>query len=182
MSRIGKEPITIPAQVKVAISGASVSVEGPKGKLSYTFAKSVKISQEGNEVTIENLGSDRQANALHGTTRALLANMVKGVVEGFSKDILIRGVGFRAALQGKILTLNLGYSHPINYPVPAGIIITVGEDKDRNPTLKIEGPDKQLVGAVAADLKHFYKPEPYKGKGVHIVGEYYRRKEGKKAG
>jgi large subunit ribosomal protein L6 len=182
MSRIGKQPVTIPTNVKVAVSGTSVAVEGPKGKLAYTFPGSVKISVEGNELNVENTGVDRLANAIHGTTRALIANMVKGAFEGFSKDILIKGVGFRAALQGKTLVLNLGYSHPINYPVPEGIKITVGEDPNKNPTLKIEGADKQLVGEVAANLKHFYKPEPYKGKGVHIVGENYRKKEGKKAG
>jgi large subunit ribosomal protein L6 len=182
MSRIGSSPVEIPAKVKVAVSGTTVSVEGPKGKLNYTFPSSVKIAQEGNHVVISNTGSDRLANAIHGTTRALINNMVKGVNDGYSKDILIKGVGFRAALKGKELVLNLGYSHPINFQIPEGIKITVAEDKDKNPTLKIEGCDKQVVGAVAAELKHYYKPEPYKGKGVHIIGENYRRKEGKKAG
>ncbi len=182
MSRIGLSPIALPDKVKVAVSGSSVSVEGPKGKLSHSFPALIKFHQEGNVVTVENTGEGREANALHGTARALVANMVKGVSEGFSKDILIKGVGFRAALQGQKLVLNLGYSHPINYDVPAGIKITVGEDNNKNPTLKIEGVDKQLVGEVAATLEHFYRPEPYKGKGVHIVGKHYRRKEGKKAG
>jgi len=182
MSRIGLSPVEIPAKVNVAISGTTVSVEGPKGKLHYTFPTSVKIVQEGNEVKVSNTGTDKKDNAIHGTTRALIHNMVVGVIEGYSKDILIKGVGFRAALKGKDLVLNLGYSHPINFTIPDGIKITVAEDKDKNPTLKIEGCDKQMVGEVAATLKHYYKPEPYKGKGVHIVGEVYRRKEGKKAG
>jgi large subunit ribosomal protein L6 len=182
MSRIGTQPVEVPAKVKVAISGTTVSVEGPKGKLHYTFPSTVKIVQAGTEVTVTNTGEDKLANAIHGTTRALINNMVHGVNEGYSKDIIIKGVGFRAALMGKELVLNLGYSHPINFTIPEGIKITVAEDKDKNPTLKIEGCDKQVVGAVAAELKHFYKPEPYKGKGVHIVGEHYRRKEGKKAG
>lgn len=184
MSRIGHSPVEIPAKVKVAVSGTTVSVEGPKGKLAYTFPKNVKIAVEGNEVKVERIGADRQSNAQHGTTRALIANMVHGVVEGYSKDIVIKGVGFRAAMKGaKVLTLNLGYSHPIDFQIPEGIKITVGEEANtKNPTVKIEGCDKQVVGAVAAELKHYYKPEPYKGKGVHIVGEVYRRKEGKKAG
>lgn len=182
MSRIGTQPIEITPKVKVAISGTTVSVEGSKGKLSYTFPKTVKITQEGNEIKVANIGTDKESNAIHGTTRALINNMVKGVTDGYFKDIVIKGVGFRAALKGKILTLNLGYSHPIDFNVPDTIKITVAEDGNKNPTLKIEGCDKQLVGAVAAELKHYYKPEPYKGKGVHIVGENYRRKEGKKAG
>jgi large subunit ribosomal protein L6 len=182
MSRIGKSPIILPAQVKVAISGTTVSVEGPKGKLAYTFPKSVAITTEGNKVLVANTASDRQANAIHGTTRALINNMVIGVSTGYSKDLLIKGVGFRAALKGTTLTLNLGYSHPIDVAIPAGIKVIVGEDANKTPTLKIEGCDKQVVGALAAELKHYYKPEPYKGKGVHIVGENYRRKEGKKAG
>jgi large subunit ribosomal protein L6 len=183
MSRIGLTPVAIPAKVKVAIAGTTVSVEGPKGKLAYTFPKSVKITQADNTVNVENtLHDDRQANAIHGTTRALIHNMVVGVVDGYTKNITIKGVGFRAVLKGKELVLNLGYSHPINFTVPDTIKITVAEDANKNPTLKIEGPDKQLVGAVAAELKSYYKPEPYKGKGVHIEGETYRRKEGKKAG
>jgi large subunit ribosomal protein L6 len=184
MSRIGKSPIEVPAKTKIAVSGGTVAVEGPKGKLAYTFPKNVKIVVTGNTVNIERVGEDRQSNAQHGTTRALIANMLHGVLEGYSKDIVIKGVGFRAAMKGgKTLTLNLGYSHPIDFQIPEGIKITVGEEANtKNPTVKIEGCDKQLVGAVAAELKHYYKPEPYKGKGVHIVGEVYRRKEGKKAG
>lgn len=182
MSRIGKLPVEIPANVKVAVSGTTVSVEGPKGKLAYTFNALVKIASDDKQVTVSPVDSSRQANAMYGTTRSIIANMVQGVNEGYVKNILIKGVGFRAALTGTNLKLNLGYSHDINYTVPEGISLTVAEDGDRNPTIKIEGCDKQKVGSVAAELKHYYKPEPYKGKGVYIEGENYRRKEGKKAG
>lgn len=178
MSRIGKLPISIPEKVKVSVENSTVTVEGPKGKLVKNFNAPVTITVEDGEAKVAPADNSRFARAMYGTTRSIVANMVQGVTEGFSKNAEIRGVGFRAALQGKVLNLALGYSHPINYNVPEGITITVTD----NTKLKIEGVDKQLVGKVAADLKHFYKPEPYKGKGVHIEGEFVRRKEGKTAG
>ncbi len=175
MSRVGKLPIEIPAKVKVDIQGFTVLVEGPKGKLTKTFSPHVKIETGSEGVQVSPANTSRQARAMYGTTRAIIANMVKGVTEGYSKNLEIVGVGFRATLKGDILDLALGYSHPINYKVPAGITVTVNE----NTKLKVEGIDKQMVGAVAADIRRYYPPEPYKGKGVQIVGEKIRRKEGK---
>jgi len=178
MSRIGKAPVSIPDKVTVTVDKTSVMVEGPKGKLGKTFKAPVTIKVEDRNVTVSPNNKGRYARAMHGTTRAIVANMVKGVTEGFSKKLEIKGVGFRAALDKNVLSMNLGYSHPINYEIPEGIKVTVTD----NTKLNVEGVDKQLVGAVAASIKHFYKPEPYKGKGVHIVGEYVRRKEGKTVG
>ena len=178
MSRIGKLPVDIPEKVTVSIESNMVSVEGPKGKLSHQFPNAVTISQEDASVSVEPANNSRFARAMYGTARALIANMVNGVTEGYSKDLEISGVGFRAALNGNKLDMNLGYSHPCIYDIPEGITITVTE----NTKLKVEGIDKQLVGEVAASIRAFYPPEPYKGKGVKIVGEYVRRKEGKTAG
>lgn len=178
MSRIGKLPVDIPEKVTVSIEANLVVVEGPKGKLSHSFPNAVKITQEGAQVTVEPSGNSRFAKAMYGTARSLIANMVTGVVEGYSKDLEISGVGFRAALNGNKLDMNLGYSHPCLYNIPEGITITVTD----NTKLKVEGINKQLVGEVAASIRAFYPPEPYKGKGVKIVGEFVRRKEGKTAG
>ena len=178
MSRIGKLPVDIPEKVTVSIEANMVSVEGPKGKLSHQFPNAVSISQEDASVSVEPANNSRFARAMYGTARALIANMVNGVVNGYSKDLEISGVGFRAALNGNKLDMNLGYSHPCIFDIPEGIKITVAE----NTKLKVEGIDKQLVGEVAASIRAFYPPEPYKGKGVKIVGEYVRRKEGKTAG
>ncbi len=175
MSRIGKLPVAIPDKVKVAIEGVTVSVEGPKGKMTKTFSPHVTIvtGEEGIQVSPAN--DSRQARAMYGTTRSIIANMVTGVTEGYIKNLEINGVGFRAALKGDILDLSLGYSHPIHYKVPEDVTVTVTD----NTKVKVEGIDKQVVGAVAADIRRFYPPEPYKGKGVQIVGEKVRRKEGK---
>jgi large subunit ribosomal protein L6 len=175
MSRVGKLPVPIPDKVKVDIKDVTVTVEGPKGKLTKTFNPNVKIENGDEGIQVSPANPSRQARAMYGTTRAIIANMVTGVTEGYSKNLEIVGVGFRAALKGDILDLALGYSHPINYKVPAGITVTVNE----NTKLKVEGTDKQMVGAVAADIRRYYPPEPYKGKGVQIVGEKVRRKEGK---
>lgn len=175
MSRVGKLPIAIPANVKVGVQDGAVSVEGPKGKLNKSFPQQVKIEVGDEGVQVSPANDSRLAKAMHGTARAIINNMVKGVTEGYSKDLEINGVGFRAALKGDILDLALGYSHPIHYKVPAGIKVTVAE----NTKVKVEGIDKQAVGAVAADIRRYYPPEPYKGKGVMIVGEKVRRKEGK---
>lgn len=175
MSRVGKLPIAVPAKVKVDVQQTTVTVEGPKGKLEKTFSPHVKIEVGEEGVQVNPANSGRMARALHGTTRTIINNMVLGVTEGFSKNLEINGVGFRAALKGSLLDLALGYSHPIHYQVPEGITITVTD----NTKLKVEGIDKQAVGAAAADIRSYYPPEPYKGKGVTIVGEKVRRKEGK---
>lgn len=176
MSRIGKLPISIPANVKVSVSDTTVLVEGPKGKLERNLGPNVRVKSEDSTVTVEPTSNSRVARAMYGTARSLIQNMVDGVVSGFSKDLEINGVGFRATVKGSMLDLALGYSHPINYTIPAGVTVTVTE----NTKVKVEGLDKQLVGQVAADIKHYYPVEPYKGKGVRIVGEFVRRKEGKK--
>ncbi|MFM1851652.1 MAG: hypothetical protein RIS54_1336 [Verrucomicrobiota bacterium] len=175
MSRIGKQPVRIPAKVKVAISGQTISVEGPKGKISKTFDAAVAIKSADDKVTVSPVEDSRFARAMYGTARSIIAGMVKGVSEGFAKDLEIQGVGFRATLKGKQLDLALGYSHPIVMDIPEGIKVTVTDQTK----VKVEGPDKQLVGAVTAEIRSYYPPEPYKGKGVRIVGERVRRKEGK---
>ena len=179
MSRIGKLPIVVPAKVKVAIDGGAVNVEGPKGKLSKSFNPSVvEIKFENGEVTVAPVGDGRHARAMYGTARSIIDGMVTGVNEGFSKRLIINGVGFRANVQGKFLKLELGYSHDINHPIPDGLTVTV---TDQTKVL-VEGADKQVVGQFAAQVKKFYPVEPYKGKGVAIEGQFVRRKEGKKAG
>ena len=176
MSRIGKAPVPIPEKVEISVSEGVVLVSGPKGKLSQQFDDSVTVQVADSEVLVSPNGESRQARAMHGTTRAIVANMVQGVTEGFSKDLEINGVGFKAIMKGTVLDLDRGYSHPIEYSIPEGIQVTVAE----NVKIKVEGADKQLVGEVAAKIKRFYPVEPYKGKGVRIIGEYVRRKEGKK--
>ena len=176
MSRIGKQPVSIPDKVKVAINGHTVSVEGPKGKVSKTFAPVVNISIADKKVTVSPTeDQSRFAKAMYGTVRSVIAGMVKGAAEGYSKELEIQGVGFKANLKGQVLDLSLGYSHPILMDIPTGIKVTVTE----GTKLKVEGADKQLVGAITAEIRGYYPPEPYKGKGVRIVGERVRRKEGK---
>jgi large subunit ribosomal protein L6 len=176
MSRIGKQPVPIPDKVKVDIKGHTVSVEGPKGKVSKTFAPVVNISIADKKVTVSpSEDQSRFAKAMYGTVRSVIAGMVKGASEGYMKELEIQGVGFKANLKGSVLDLALGYSHPILMDIPTGIKVTVTE----GTKLKVEGADKQLVGAVTAEIRSYYPPEPYKGKGVRIVGERVRRKEGK---
>ena len=175
MSRIGKQPVPIPEKVKVDIKDTTVSVEGPRGKVQKTFAPVVTIAINEKRVVVAPIGDSRFANAMYGTARSIIAGMVKGVTVGYSKELEIQGVGFKANLKGKQLDLSLGYSHPILMDIPDGIKITVTE----GTKLKVEGCDKQLVGAVTAEIRSYYPPEPYKGKGVRIVGERVRRKEGK---
>ncbi|VVM05851.1 50S ribosomal protein L6 [Methylacidimicrobium cyclopophantes] len=177
MSRVGRKPIPVPAGVKVAIQDNAVAVEGPKGKLSHRLPEGLAATFAEGALTVESRGGSRESRALHGLHRTLLANALTGVHAGFRKELEIHGVGFRAAVQGKNLTLNLGFSHPILYSIPEGIRITVNE----NTKLLIEGIDKCLVGQVAAEIRRFYPPEPYKGKGVRYVGEVIRRKAGKTA-
>ena len=175
MSRIGKQPIAIPAKVKVEVKGQNVSVEGPKGKLNWELPKRTSLKVEGDKIVVSRAGEDAQAKALHGLSRALVNNMVKGVTEGFVKKLEIQGVGFKAAVNGKVVNLALGYSHPINYTIPDQIKVTVEE----NTKVTIEGPDRQVVGQVAAEIRAYYPPEPYKGKGVRYSDERVERKEGK---
>jgi large subunit ribosomal protein L6 len=178
MSRIGKQPVSIPDKVKVEIKDHTVHVEGPKGKVSKTFADVVTITLADKQVQVKPVDDSRFARAMYGTARSVIAGMVKGVTTGYVKELEIQGVGFKAALKGNQLDLALGYSHPILYTVPAGIKLTVTDQTK----LKVEGVDKQLVGEVTANIRSYYPPEPYKGKGVRIVGEFaerVRRKEGK---
>ena len=175
MSRIGKQPIVIPPKVKVEVKGQQVLVEGPKGKLNWELPRRTSLKVDNGKVVIDRQGDDAQAKALHGLSRALVNNMVRGVSEGFSKKLEIQGVGFKAAVQGKNVNLSLGYSHPVVYPIPDQIKVTVEE----NTKLTIEGPDRQVVGQVAAEIRSFYPPEPYKGKGVRYSDERVIRKEGK---
>jgi large subunit ribosomal protein L6 len=175
MSRIGKQPIAIPPKVKVAVNGQKVSVEGPKGKLNLELHRRTSLKVEGDKITVSRTGDDAEAKAMHGLSRALVNNMVRGVSEGFVKKLEIQGVGFKAAVQGKQVNLSLGYSHPLLYPIPDQIKVTVEE----NTKLTIEGPDRQVVGRVAAEIRAYYPPEPYKGKGVRYSDEHVVRKEGK---
>lgn len=175
MSRIGKQPISIPAKVKVEIKGQAVHVEGPKGKLDFQLPVSTSAKVADGKVTVSRAGDDAAAKAVHGLARALINNMVVGVSDGFVKKLEIHGVGFKAAVQGKSVSLSLGYSHPINYSIPDQIKVTVEE----NTKITIEGPDRQVVGQVAAEIRSYYPPEPYKGKGVRYSDERVERKEGK---
>ncbi len=175
MSRIGKQPIKIPAKVKVDIKGRECLVEGPKGKLKLTLPPRTSAKVEGVTVLVSRVGDTSESKAMHGLARSLVNNMVVGVSDGYVKKLEINGVGFKAAVQGKNVNLNLGYSHPINYAIPEQIKVTVEE----NTKLTIEGPDKMMVGKVAAEIRSFYPPEPYKGKGVKYADETIRRKEGK---
>jgi len=175
MSRIGKQPVPIPAKVKVEVKGQKVTMEGPKGKLDIELHRRTSALVKDNQIVVTRRDDSAESKAMHGLSRALLNNMARGVSEGFVKKLEIHGVGFKAAVQGKTVNLTLGYSHPIEYSIPAQIKITVEE----NTKLTIEGPDRQVVGRVAAELRGFYPPEPYKGKGVRYVGERIIRKEGK---
>jgi large subunit ribosomal protein L6 len=175
MSRIGKTPITIPDKVKVTVTDGLVAVEGPKGKLSWTLPKEVTLAIDGSKAVLTRSSEDRAVRALHGLARALVNNMVTGVSTGFRRDLEIQGVGFRAAVKGDKLDLNIGYSHPVLFPIPNEIKIAVTD----NTKISIEGIDRQLVGQVAADIRAYYPPEPYKGKGIRYSDEQVRRKEGK---
>lgn len=175
MSRIGKMPIPVPAKVKVEIKGQKVSMEGPKGKLSFDLPRRATAALKENQIVVGRRDDTPQSKAMHGLTRAILNNMAQGVSVGFVKQLEIHGVGFKAAVQGKQVNLSLGYSHPITYPIPAQVKVTVEE----NTKVTIEGPDKQTVGLVASELRAYYPPEPYKGKGVRYAGERIIRKEGK---
>jgi large subunit ribosomal protein L6 len=186
MSRIGKKPIELPAQVKVSIKNSTVTVEGPKGKLSQSIPESMNVSVEDNQVIITRPSDQRRMRALHGLTRALVANMVTGVSEGFAKTLRIAGLGYKAQFENGTLTLQLNHSHPIEYKIPDGIDITIerAETVQNQPEIPliVSGIDRQQVGQVAANIRAFQKPEPYKGKGIKYLEEHIRRKSGKAAG
>jgi len=176
MSRIGKKAVPVPAGVTINVAGQSVSVKGPKGELKFALNDQVVAKMEGNSVKVDPKDKSKLARSSWGMSRTMVANMIKGVTSGFTKSLEINGVGYRAAVQGKVLQLNLGYSHDVNYPIPEGI-----EIKTPKPTeIVISGIDKQRVGQVAAEIREHRGPEPYKGKGVKYAGEYIFRKEGKK--
>ena len=170
-------PINIPSGIEVSIKDNLVNVSGPKGNLDKQFSELVQIAVDSNVITVSPVDDSRAARAMHGTARSIISNMVNGVANSYSKDLLIEGVGFRAAVKGNLVDLELGYSHPVEYPIPEGVTVTVSD----NVKIHVESPDKQKVGQVTADIKSFYPVEPYKGKGVRIVGEFVRRKEGKKS-
>ncbi|NJR41834.1 MAG: 50S ribosomal protein L6 [Akkermansiaceae bacterium] len=178
MSRVGLKPISVPAKVAVKLDGRTVTVEGPKGKLDFALPEGISLKNEDGTLVVSRASELRNHRALHGTARSLVQNMIVGVSEGFVKDLEIIGVGLRAAVKGKDLDLSLGRSHPLLHPIPSGLNVTVVE----NTKIKVEGIDKQLVGQFAAEVRGFYPPEPYKGKGVRYVGEKVRRKEGKSVG
>lgn len=177
MSRIGKKPITIPSGVKVTVNSGTVSVEGKNGSLSYSLSSRITCEVKDNQVTVQSPLRSKLDKSLHGLTRSLVANMVKGVSEGYAKEMEIQGVGFRASSQANTLTLIMGFSHPVAFPIPADVKIETPK-----PTVVIvKGTDKQRVGEVAAQIRRIYPPEPYKGKGIRYVGEVVRRKVGKAA-
>ena len=177
MSRIGKKPITIPAGVDVKINGSGVTVKGPKGELKNTFNPEIAIAIEGNEIIVTRPSDNKNHRALHGLTRTLVANMVEGVTNGYTKELEVNGVGYRVQKQGKNLVMNLGFSHQVIMEEIAGITIEVPSPNK----IVISGADKQKVGQFAAEVREKRPPEPYKGKGIKYVDEYIRRKEGKAA-
>ena len=175
MSRIGKAPIPIPQGVEINRAGSTVKVKGPKGALSHTIPEGISIQVEEGMIHVKRKGDAKLERSLHGLSRTLIANMVTGVTAGFEKGLEIVGIGYRAALQGRNLQLSLGYSHPVIYPIPEGIEVNV----DKQNKITVKGIDKQKVGQVAAEIRSFRKPEPYKGKGIRYLGEQVRRKAGK---
>jgi len=175
MSRIGIQPIPVPGEVTIDVAESEVRVKGPKGEINVSCLTGIKIEVEGAEITVSRTNQDRHIRAMHGTVRSLLANAVEGVHKGFERSLEIEGVGYRIALQGRELVLNLGFSHPINFPLPDGIDVEVNGQTG----LTVRGINKQQVGQVAARIRGFSPAEPYKGKGVRYKGEYIRRKVGK---
>jgi len=175
MSRIGKNPVDIPKGVKAALQGNTINVEGPNGKLSMDCHHRMKVEVADAQIIVKRSSDAKPDMALHGLTRSLIANMVKGVTEGFSRELEIQGVGYKAQINGKQLVMNLGFSHPIEFGIPEGITI----EAPKPTQLIVKGADKQLVGETAAKVRRFYPPEPYKGKGIRYKGEYVRRKAGK---
>lgn len=179
MSRIGKQPVPIPSGVTVDIKDGSVNVKGPKGTLSFSPHTRIDIKADGGNVLVSRKSDEMLDRSLHGLTRTLVANMIQGVTKGFSKQLEIQGVGYRVQLQGKNLQLALGFSHPVEFPAPAGINFEI--DKEKKNIIIVSGIDKILVGQVAAEIRGLRPPEPYKGKGIRYVGEAVKRKAGKAA-
>lgn len=175
MSRIGKQPVTIPSGVKVSLDGNKMTVNGPKGALSQELHERMAIAVETDQITVTRPSDEKQDCALHGLTRSLINNMVIGVTTGFERNLEINGVGYRAEVNGKVLTLSLGYSHPVVYELPEGITV----DVEKQTKLSVKGIDKQLVGSAAAKIRSFRAPEPYKGKGIKYADEHILRKAGK---
>ncbi len=178
MSRIGRKPVSIPPGVKVNLDGAVVRAEGPKGKLMQPIPAGLSAKLENNQLVISRSGDDRKIRALHGLARALVANMVTGVKDGFERKLEIVGIGYRAQLQGRVITLALGYSHPVLFPLPEGVTAEI----ERQVSITLRGADKAVLGQTAAKLRALRKPDPYKGKGIRYANEVVRRKVGKKAG
>lgn len=176
MSRIGKKPVALPKGVTASVDGQTVKVKGPKGELSVTLVREVSAKVDDHGVTITPDKNSERAGQMWGLSRSLVNNLVTGVTSGFTQKLEIQGVGYRAAVQGKNLNLQLGFSHDVVYPIPVGITIT----SEKPTMISVSGMDKQLVGQVAAEIRGYRSPEPYKGKGVRYEGEYVRRKEGKK--
>ncbi|KFE36142.1 50S ribosomal protein L6 [Thioclava atlantica] len=176
MSRIGKKPVELPSGVTAQLSGQTIEVKGPKGTRSFTATDDVTLKVEDNAVSITPRGQSKRARQQWGMTRSQVANLVQGVTEGFKKELEIQGVGYRAQMQGNVLKLSLGYSHEVNFEVPQGVTVTAPKQTE----IVVEGIDQQQVGQVAANIREWRAPEPYKGKGIRYKGEYIFRKEGKK--
>lgn len=181
MSRIGKLPITIPAKVEVKVTPDAIHMKGPKGELTQKLVDGVKVNVDGTTLIVERMSEAKQHRALHGLYRSLINNMVIGVSQGFKKEQELVGVGYKASNQGQLLDLVLGYSHHFIFEIPAEIKVSTKQEKGGNPTIILEGADKQLIGAVAAKIRSLRTPEPYKGKGIKFTGEVLRRKAGKSA-
>ena len=176
MSRIGKKPVALPSGVSAAMSGQTIEVKGPKGSRSFTASDDVTMTIDESSVSVTPRGNSKRARQQWGMSRTMVANLVTGVTSGFKKELEIKGVGYRAQLQGKVLKLNLGLSHDVDFQVPDGVTVTVPKQTE----IIVEGEDQQLVGQVAANIREWRRPEPYKGKGIMDKGEYIFRKEGKK--
>lgn len=179
MSRIGKLPIAIPQGVTIKVDQQTITVKGPKGELTMTFKPVVNITVDGEKVLVGRVDEEKATRAMHGLARAKIANMIEGVTKGYSRSLEVKGVGYRIAVSGKKVTLNLGFSHPIEYKLPDKIEIEL--DKENKSLFTVKGIDKQVVGEVAANIRSYRKPEPYKGKGIRYVGEYVPMKQGKAA-
>lgn len=175
MSRLGEKPINVPNNVKISIDKGIITVEGEKGKLEYSIPKPIKAELKDNIIRISRPSDSKDHKSLHGLVRTLVSNMITGVTEGYKKELEIRGVGYKAQVKGTILTMALGFSHPVEYPIPEGITI----ETPKPTIIVLKGIDKAKVGEAAAELRDFHKPEPYKGKGIRYMGEYVKHKAGK---
>ena len=175
MSRLGKKPVNVPTNVKVSINKGIISFEGPKGKLEYAIPNPITVKVDGNQIKVSRPSDLKTHMSLHGLVRTLISNMITGVTEGYKKELEIKGVGYKAQVQGSKLSMALGFSHPVEYPIPEGVII----ETPKPTIIVVKGIDKVKVGEIAAELRDFHKPEPYKGKGIRYTGEYVRHKAGK---